>query len=81
MLPRILSYVTEDSDFQKRTFNNKIAKINNVPDITIEYFGVWARADVLVQLLEHKGVRYQVNEVSQDAWGLRKKSGATGEMG
>lgn len=64
MLPRILSYLTDDSDFQKRSFNNKIAKINNVPSLKIQYFDMWARADVLVQLLENKGIRYQVEEVT-----------------
>jgi len=67
MLPKIIDYVANDVDFKKRTFHNKIAKINNFPNqpvIRIEYFNMWARADVLVQLLEHKGIPYTKEEIS-----------------
>ena len=48
----------------KMPFNNKIAKINNVPVLTIEYFGEWAKvewgtADVLIQLLKYKSIPFE----------------------
>ena len=36
MLPRITDYLANDADFRKRTFNNKIAKINNSPEVVPE---------------------------------------------
>ena len=50
--------------------------------LKLEYFGIgYGRADVIVQLLEHKGVDYEYVVATQEEWAARKAAGKGGMGG
>ena len=50
--------------------------------VKVTYFpSCYGRPDVIVMLLEHKGVDYVRLSVSQEEWATKKTAGESGEMG
>ena len=59
----------------------ELGQIGKPQPIVVEYFGAgYGRADVLMQMLEHKKANYRFQEVTQEEWASRKPANQAGEF-